>query len=89
MIVRTTFAKLADPARRAALAEALLAALSDLGHVWLHVGTPADAAAEVWDLAILAGFADAALVDEHHRRILAVLGDEAVVTKAWSFSVRD
>jgi hypothetical protein len=87
VILRTSYAKLADPSRRTELASALVTALERAGHVWLHVGTPADAPAEVWDLAIVAACPDAAAVAEHQRRVSAVLGDAAVVTKAWSFTI--
>ncbi len=86
MIVRTTYAKLADPSRRGALAVRIAKALEGSGHRWVYVGTPADAASEVWDLAVHAGCPNDAVVAEVHRRLLAALEDNAVVLKAWSFA---
>jgi hypothetical protein len=89
VIVRTSYAKLADPSRRAEIVAAVRAALVGADHLWLHVGTPADEASLVWDLAVLAACREAEDVTEHHRRLMTALGEAAVVTKAWSFVVRD
>ena len=85
MIVRTSYAKLADPSRRAELAKRITKALDGAGHRWSYVGVPADAGSEVWDLAVHVGCPDDAVVAEVHRRLLAALEDTAVVLKAWSF----
>ena len=86
MIVRTSFPKLADPSRRDVFAREIAAALEGAGHLWATVGPPADEASQVWDLAVLVGCPDEDVVREIHRRIVAALGESAVVFKAWSFS---
>jgi len=86
VIVRTTYAKLSDPSRRDAIAERIAEALDGAGHRWAYVGVPADAASEVWDLAVHVGCPDDAVVTEVDRRLVAALENRAVVLKAWSFA---
>jgi hypothetical protein len=86
VIVRTSFAKLADPTRRDEIAGRIARALEGAGHAWSTIGAPADPPSEVWDIAVLVGCPDHAVAAEVHRRVITALEDGAVVFKAWSFS---
>lgn len=86
--------KLKDPAAREQLAADALALLSRLPDVEeCSVGLPADASSEKsWDLSIVLGFANAALLQQvlasaAFTSFLEVqLGERVAMHKAWSFA---
>ena len=93
MVERIMLFKLNDPTEREALAGAALDLLSRLPDVEeISVGLPADpASAKSWDLSVVLGFANAALLD----KVLAgapfesfldqTMAGRYAVLKAWSF----
>ncbi|MBX2803390.1 MAG: Dabb family protein [Myxococcales bacterium] len=95
MVHRYVFVKLKDEGKRQEVADAALAALSAVPVVTgVHVGTPADEAASVWDLVFEVRFSryeDVAVyaVDPIHVAFVQdVLTPNAEVKKAWNFTVR-
>ena len=93
MIERIILFKLKDPSERDALATEsleLLAKLPDIDE--LSVGVPADAASEKsWDLSVVIGFANTALLTkvlestQFEAYFEGVMKDRIEVVKAWSF----
>lgn len=95
MVHRFVFVKLKDRSKRDHVAQEALSALSAVPVVTgVHVGTPADDGAEVWDLVFAVNFAryeDVAIyaVDPTHVAFVNdVLTPHAEVKKAWNFEVQ-
>lgn|SRR5690349_11904725 len=93
MIERIILFKLNEPSERDELAAESLAFLSKLPDIdELSVGVPADPACEKsWDLSVVIGFANAALLTkvlestQFDAFVSGVLKDRVAVMKAWSF----
>ena len=93
MVERIMLFKLHDPSQREALAGAtreLLSRVPDVEEV--SIGLPADPASEKsWDLSIVLGFANAALLDKvltsavFERFLEETMAGRCAVMKAWSF----
>lgn len=95
MVERFVFVKLKDRERREAIAAVALDVLPTVPVVrGVHVGTPADEGAEVWDLVLVVQFdriEDVALYADHPIHVAFVeehLAPNAEVKKAWNFSVQ-
>ena len=93
MVERIILIKLHDPSQRDRLSADALALLSRLSDVEAcSVGVPADeACAKSWDLSIVLGFANAALLDKvlastlYESFVESTLSAHVAVQKAWSF----
>lgn len=93
MIERMVFLKLKERSKRQEVAQALRQVLPGLPGVRsVRVGFPADADAEVWDLAFQVRFDDLEAVaayvvhPDHVRFVAEVLTPNVEVRKAWNFA---